>query len=322
MKKAKSVALCATLLLAASASAQLYPERSIRMVIPYTPGGNIDGVARRILNEWIGPFGQQIVVDNRGGAGGTIGTEIVAKAPANGYTILYGNIGPLAIGPHVYKNLGYDVFKDFAPVTLATISPFMLFVSTKVPVSSVKELIAYARERPGKLNYASSGVASGLHLTSELFAQVAKLELVHVPFKGIGPALPAIASGQIHLLTYPPSGAAPHVSSGLLRPLMVAGNKRSPRFPDSPTAAELGMPSFDSISWHAILAPAGTPAAAIQKLQQTFRTAIASPQLQKTMAEIDVELVGSTPAELEKFLRSENKKWGGLIRSAGIRLEQ
>jgi tripartite-type tricarboxylate transporter receptor subunit TctC len=322
MKKATSLALFATLLLAAPVLAQDYPERPIRMVIPYTPGGNIDGVARRILNEWTGPFGQQIVVDNRGGAGGTIGTEIVAKAPANGYTILYGNIGPLAIGPHVYKNLGYDVFKDFAPVTLATISPFMLFVSTKVPVTSVKELIAYAKERPGQLNYASSGVASGLHLTSELFAQVAKLELVHIPFKGIGPALPAIASGQIHLLTYPPSGAAPHVKSGLLKPLMVAGSKRSPHFPDSPTAVELGMPSFDSISWHAILAPAGTPATVIQKLHQTFKTAIASPQLQKAMAEIDVELVGSTPAELEKLLRSENKKWGGLIRSAGIKLEQ
>ncbi|MCC7486031.1 MAG: tripartite tricarboxylate transporter substrate binding protein [Burkholderiales bacterium] len=322
MKRATMIAFGATLLLGAPGFAQDYPQRAIRMVIPYPPGGNIDTVARRILNEWIGTFGQQIVIDNRGGAGGTIGTKIVAKASANGYTILYGNIGPLAIGPHVYQNLDYDVFKDFAPVTLATVSPFMLFVSTKIPVNSVKELIAYAKERPGKLNYASSGVASGLHLTSELFARVAQIELVHVPYKGIGAALPAIASGQIHLLTYPPSGAAPHVKSGLLKPLMVAGDKRSPHFPDAPTAAELGMPRFDSISWHAILAPAGTPPAAIRKLQQTFKAAIAPPQLQKAMAEIDVELVGSTPAELEKFLRSENEKWGGLIRSAGIRLEQ
>jgi tripartite-type tricarboxylate transporter receptor subunit TctC len=322
MNPTTMLGLATALLLATSAAyAQPYPDRPIRMVIPYTPGGAIDIVARRVTQEWVGKLGQQIVLDNRGGAGGTIGTEMVAKAPPNGYTILYGNIGPLSVGPHVYKKLGYDVFKDFAPVTIATSSPFMLFVSTKLPVNSVKELIAYAKERPGKLNYASSGSASGLHLTSELFARVAGLDIVHIPFKGIAPAVPEIAAGRVHILTYPPSGAEPHVKSGLLKPLMIAGPHRSPHYPDVPTSIEQGMPTFNSTAWHAILAPVGTPQPIVLKLQQTYTAAIAAPELQKSMAAIDVELVGSSPAELAKFLRSENDKWGTVIRAAGIKME-
>jgi tripartite-type tricarboxylate transporter receptor subunit TctC len=261
------------------------------------------------------------VVDNRGGAGGTIGTEMVAKAQPNGYTILYGNIGPLAVGPHLYKKLGYDVFKDFAPVTIASTSPFMLFVSTKLPVNSVKELIAYAKERPGQLNYASSGMASGPHLTCELFARVASIDIVHIPYPGLAPAVPEFAAGRLHLIAYPPAGAEPHVKSGLLKPLMVAGSRRSPRYPDVPNSVEVGMPTFDSTAWHAILAPAGTPQAIVLKLQQTFKSAITAPELQKYMAAIDVELVGSTPAELATYLRSENDKWSSVIRAAGIKLE-
>jgi tripartite-type tricarboxylate transporter receptor subunit TctC len=322
MRQAIRIALSATLLLTVHGSfGQGYPDRPVRMVIPYTPGGAIDTVARRIVNEWTPKLGQQIVVDNRGGAGGTIGTELVAKAPPNGYTILYGNIGPLAVGPHLYEKLGYDVLKDFAPVTLATSAPFMLFVSTKLPVNSVKELIAYAKERPGQLNYASSGMGSGLHLTSELFARTASLNLVHIPFKGIGVAVPELAAGRVHILTYPFSGAEPHVKAGRIKPLMIAGNRRSPHYPDVPTSMEEGMPSFDSAAWHAIVAPAGTPRALVAKLQQTFKAAVAAPELQKTMAAIDVELVASTPDELGKFLRAENDKWRKVIKAAGIKLE-
>ncbi|OGA45204.1 MAG: hypothetical protein A3F74_08110 [Betaproteobacteria bacterium RIFCSPLOWO2_12_FULL_62_58] len=322
MKPATMIGLGAALLLTVhAASGQSYPNRTIRMVIPYTPGGAIDTVARRIVHEWVGKLGQQIVVDNRGGAGGTIGTELVAKAPPNGYTILYGNIGPLAVGPHLYEKLGYDVFKDFAPVTLATSAPFMLFVSTKLPVNSVKELIAYAKERPGKLNYASSGMGSGLHLTSELFARVASINIVHIPFKGIGVAVPEMAAGRVHILTYPFSGAEPHVKAGLIKPLMIAGTRRSPHYPEVPTSVEQGMPSFDSAAWHAIVAPARTPRPVVLKLQQTFKAAVAAPELQKMMAAIDVELVGSSPEELAKFLRAENDKWRTIIRSAGIKLE-
>jgi tripartite-type tricarboxylate transporter receptor subunit TctC len=322
MKRSTSIGVCAALLLAAqTASGQVYPERPIRMVIPYPPGGAIDTVARRIVQEWVGKLGQQIVMDNRGGAGGTIGTELVAKATPGGYTILYGNIGPLSIGPHIYRKLGYDVFKDLAPVTLATSSPFVLFSSTTLPVTSVKELIAYAKARPGQLNYASSGVASGLHLTAELFAREASLQIVHVPFKGIGVAIPEIAAGRVHILTYPYSGAAPHVRAGRLRPLMSGGTRRSPQYPEVPTAIEEGMPGFHSTAWHAVVAPAGTPRPVVLKLQQTFRAAIASPELRKIMAVDDVELVGSSPAELAEFLRTENDKWGKVIRSAGISVD-
>ena len=322
MKRTTILGVCAALALAAgSASGLAYPDRPIRMVIPSPPGGAIDTVARRIVQEWVGRLGQQIVVDNRGGAGGTIGTELVAKAPPTGYTILYGNIGPLAIGPHLYKRLGYDVFKDFAPVTLAASAPFVLFSSTTLPVRSVNDLVAYARARPGQLNYASSGIGSGLHLTSELFARVASIQIVHVPFKGIGVAIPEIAAGRVHILTYPYSGAAPHVKAGRLRPLMSGGTRRSPHYPDVPTAAEVGMPGFHSTAWHAVVAPAGTPQPAVLKLQQTFAAAVAAPALRKIMAVDDVELVASSPAELARFLRAENDKWEKVIRSAGIKVD-
>lgn len=320
MKLTTALAGCAALLLAAQpASGQSYPDRPIRMVIPYPPGGAIDTVARRIVQEWAPKLGQQLVVDNRGGAGGTIGTELVARAPPSGYTILYGNIGPLAIGPHIYGKLGYDIFKDLAPVTLATSAPFVLFSSTTLPVGSVKELIAYARARPGQLNYASSGVGSGLHLTAELFARVASIKIVHVPFKGLGVAIPEIAAGRVHIITYPYSGAAPHVKAGRLRPLMSGGTRRSPHYADVPTAAEEGMPAFHSTAWHAVVAPAGTPRPVVVKLQQTFAAAIAAPELRKIMAVDDVELVGSSPAELAKFLRAEYDKWGEVIRAAAIK---
>lgn len=322
MNPSTTLGVCAALLLAAfPALGQVYPDRPIRMVIPYPAGGAIDTVARRIVQEWVGKLGQQLVVDNRGGAGGTIGTELVAKATPSGHTILYGNIGPLAIGPHIYKKLGYDVFKDLAPVTLATSSPFVLFSSTTLPVTSVKELIAYAKARPGQLNYASSGIASGLHLTAELFARVASIEIVHVPFKGIGVAIPEIAAGRVHILTYPYSGAAPHVKAGRLRPLMSGGRRRSPNYPEVPTAAEEGMPAFQSTAWHAVMGPAGTPRPIVQKLQQTFAAAVASPELRKIMAVDDVELVASSPAELARFLRAENDKWAKVIRSAGIKID-
>lgn len=304
---------------AAPVSCQPYPDRPIRVVIPYPAGGAIDTVARRIALEWAPKLGQQLVLDNRAGAGGTIGTELVAKAPPSGYTVLYGNIGPLAIGPHVYGKLGYDVFKDLAPVTLATSAPFVLFSSATVPVRSVKELIAYAQARPGQLNYASSGIGSGLHLTAELFARVASIKIVHVPFKGIGLAIPEIAAGRVHIITYPYSGAAPHVKAGRLRPLMSGGVRRSPHYPDVPAAAEEGMPAFHSTAWHAVMAPAETPRPVVLKLQQTFAAAATAPDLRRIMAVDDVELVASSPAELAKFLRVEYDKWGEVIRAAGIK---
>ncbi|MDH3439060.1 MAG: tripartite tricarboxylate transporter substrate binding protein [Betaproteobacteria bacterium] len=321
MKRASLTGLCGLFLLAAHAVfAQSYPERPIRMVIPFSSGGSIDTTARRIVAEWTELLGQQIVVDNRGGAGGTIGTEIVARATPDGYTILYANLGPLSIGPHLYKKLGYDVFKDLAPVSHATNAPFILFSSTKLPVKTVQELIAYAKAQPKQLNYASSGVGSGLHLTTELFAGAAGIEIVHVPFKGIGQAIPQLAGGQLHVLAYPYAGAISHIKAGRIRPLVTAAERRSPVLPDVPTSAEVGLPSFVSTAWHAIVAPHGTPRAVVDKLQKTFAAALEKPELRAIMDMTDVQLVGSSPAELGRFLRTENDKWRNVIRSAGISL--
>jgi tripartite-type tricarboxylate transporter receptor subunit TctC len=322
MKREILSSFCAALVLAAhTAFAQSYPERPIRMVVPFPAGGSIDTTARRIVAEWTELLGQQIVVDNRGGAGGTIGTEIVAKAEADGHTILYANLGPLSIGPHLYKKLGYDVFKDLAPISHATNSPFYLLSSTKLPVKSTQELIAYAKARPKQLNYASSGVGSGLHLTTALFAATAGIEIVHVPFKDISQAIPQLAAGQIHLLSYTYAGAISHMKAGRVRMLLTAAEHRSPVLPDVPTSAEAGLPSFVSTAWHAMVAPRGTPPAVIAKLQKTFAATLENPKLKALMEKADVKLVGSSPQDLSKFLRTENDKWSKLIRSAGVKIE-
>jgi tripartite-type tricarboxylate transporter receptor subunit TctC len=323
MKRSTILWILAALLFASHpAFGQGFPGRPIRMVIPFPPGGSIDTVARSIVQHWITNLGQQIVIDNRGGAGGTIGTELVAKAPADGYTILYGNAGPLAIGPNLYEKLGYDLFKDLAPVSQVTSSPFMIFASVTVPVSSVKELIAYARERPGRLNYASSGVGSGLHLVGELFKSVAGVDIVHVPFKGLGQAMPEIASGRVQLAVSTVAGMVPHVKAGRLKGIVSSGARRSPQLPDVPTCFEAGLPGLHSTSWHAIVAPAGTPKPVILKLQQTLATTLARPELREhLMTRDDAEPVGSTPEELARLLRSEYAKWGKVIKSVGVKVD-
>ena len=303
------------------ASGQPYPQRPIRMVVPFPPGGSIDTVARTIVPHWVASLNQQIVVDNRGGAAGTMGTELVAKAAADGYTILYGNAGPLAIGPSLYDKLGYDLFKDFAPVSQVTSSPFMIFASTALPVKSVSELIAYARARPGQLNYASSGVGSGLHLVGELFKSVASVDIVHVPFKGLGQAVAEIASGRVQLVVSTVAGMVPHVKAGRLQGIVSTGVHRSPQLPDVPTCIEAGLPGLQSASWHAIVAPAGVPKPVILKLQQTLAATLARQEVRdRLMAQDDAEAVGGTPEELASLLRSEYVKWEKVIKSIGVRV--
>ena len=304
------------------ASGQAFPNRPIRMVVPFPPGGSIDTVARSIAQRWVTNLTQQLVIDNRGGAGGTIGTELVARASADGYTILYGNAGPLSIGPHLYAKLGYDLFKDFAPVSQVTSSPFMIFAAASLPVNSVHELIAYARERPGQLNYATSGVGSGLHLMGELFKSVTGVNIVHVPFKGLGQAMPELASGRVQLAVSTAAGMAAHVKAGRMKGIVSSGARRSPQLPDVPTCFEAGIPGFHSTSWHAIVAPAGTPKPVVLKLQQTLAATLAIPELrdQLVMRE-DAEPVGSSPEELARLLRSESAKWGKVIQSIGVKAE-
>lgn len=301
---------------------QTFPDRPIRMIIPFPPGGSIDTVARTVAQRWSQTLNQQIVIENKGGAGGTIGTEVAAKARPDGYTILYGNAGPLSIGPHIYKKIGYDLFKDLAPVSQVTSSPFIIFATASMPFNTAAELAAYAKANPGKLNFASSGVGSGLHLVGELFKSVAGVDIVHVPFKGMNEALPELFSGRVQLAVSTAAGLIAQVKAGRLKAIVSSGTKRSPLLPQVPTGAEAGFPGFQSTSWHAIVAPAGTPKPAILKLQQTLAAALTDPELREKMAmREDAEPVGGSPEALGELLRSDSAKWGKIIKAIGVKAE-
>jgi len=312
----------AAALLTHTAFAQQYPARPIRVIVPFPPGGSIDIVSRSISQRWGALLGQQLVIDNRGGAGGTLGTQLVAQAPADGYTILYANSGPISIGPHLYPKLGYDVFRDFAPVSQTTSAPYVIFASASLPVSTPQQLIAYAKERPGQLNYASSGVGSGLHLTGELFKSVTGVDLVHIPFKGMGQAAPEIASGRVQLAVSTVPGVLPHVKAGRMKGIVSSGTRRSPTLPDVVTCREAGLPAFCSVSWHAVLAPAKTPKAVVAKLHRTLAETLSNAELKdQLLARDDADAIGGSPEELAKLLRSESAQYGKIIRKVGIKGE-
>lgn len=316
-----SGAVALSCLICAAAFAQSFPNRPIRMVIPFEPAGSMDAVGRALVESWAGLLKQQVVVDNRGGAGGTVGTTIVAKAVPDGYTMLYANLGPLSIGPSLYRKLGYDLFADFAPVSQVGSSPIVIFVLTTLPVQSVKDFVAYAKAKPGQLNFASSGIGSGLHLTGELFKSVAGIEMTHVPYKGVGQAASDIATGRVQVLVNTYSGTIGHVKSGRLRPIITGGARRSTHMPDVPTGAEAGYPAFQSTAWHAAVVPAGTPKAVVSYLHQTLIAALSTAELRSRFAALDVEPVGSSPEELSRFLRSEWEKWAKVIKSVGLELQ-
>lgn len=305
---------------AAALAQSTYPTRPIRMIIPFAPGGSIDTVGRVVSQHWSVALGQQIVIDNRGGVGGALGTEMVARATPDGYTLLYTNAGPLSIAPHMSPRPNYDVFRDFAPVTLVTSAPFILFSSATVPVNTISELIAYAKARPGQLNYASSGMGSGLHLMAELFKSVTGTDFVHVPFKGLGVAGPEIVSGRVHMLVNTYAGSVALHKAGRIRPLLNSGTTRSPQLPDVPTCMDANLPGFCSTSWHAVVAPAGTPPIAIRKLHGTLAATFANAELRAQLqSREDSEAIGKSPHETAVFLKNEHAKWGKLIQAAGIK---
>jgi tripartite-type tricarboxylate transporter receptor subunit TctC len=299
-----------------------FPSRPIRVVVPFPSGGSIDIVFRSIAQRWSPLLGQPVVVDNRGGAGGALGAKLVAAATADGYTLLYGNAGPLAIGPHLTPNIGYDIFKDFAPVSQTTSAPFMIFASAALPVANAQELIAFARQRPGQLNYASSGIGSGLHLMGELFKSVTGVDIVHVPFKGMGQAAPEIASGRVQLAVSTVPGVLPHVRAGRMKGIVSSGTRRSPQLPSVQTCTEAGIPRFCSMSFHALVAPAGTPRPAVARLHGTLAQALSDPELRAQLLKSeDSEAIGGTPDELAKLLRSESAKWSQVIKAIGVKGE-
>jgi len=306
----------ALLALAAAALGQGYPNRPVRLVVPLSPGGFADTPARIITPHLSEALGQQVFVDNRPGAGATIGTDFVAKSKPDGYTLLFTGT-PHVISPALYKNLPYDPLKDFESVLMVASGPYVLVVNPQLPVRSVQELIALAKAQPGKIDYASSGNGSAQHLVSALFASMAGIDLNHVPYKGSGPAMQDLLSGQVKVSFAGIPNVMPHVKAGKLRALAVSTPKRATDLPDVPTVAEAGVPGYDATLWLAVLAPAGTPSEIVQKLFTETAKVLRTPEVQQAIAPTGVEVSILGPHELPAFMRAEYEKWGKVARDTG-----
>ena len=313
--------VAAFLIPAGGAAAQSYPANPVRLVSPYPPGGANDILARIIGQKLGEDLGQQIVVENRGGATGNIGAELVAKAPPDGYTLLMGQASNLSINISLMGKLPFDPIKDFAPITLVATTPNLLVVHPSLPVKTVKDLVALAKAKPGSLNYASSGSGSAGHLAAELFKQVAHVNIVHIPYKGAAPALTDVVAGQAQLYFTSPISAQPFVRGGRLRMVAVTSLKRSPSMPDIPTVAESGYPDFDVVSWWGILAPAGVPREIISKLHMQIVKILAMPDVKAKLAEQGADAASNTPEQFAAYIKSEITKWGRLIKELGVKPE-
>ena len=315
--------LTALILVALSlpAAAQDYPTRPITLVVPYAAGGGNDAMARIVADKMSRTLGQQIVVENRAGAGGTIATRQVAKSAPDGYTLVIGGTGTLAVNPTLYANVGYDPRKDFAPVGLIGASALVVLVHPSVGAKSIPELIELARREPGKLTYASAGVGSGIHLGTVLFEHMAGVKLTHVPYRGSGPALTDLIGGHvaIYFSSLPP--AVQLIKDGKVRALAVTGSKRANALPDLPTVAEAGLPGYESVLHYGIVAPAGTPRPIIDKLNAALREAVAAPDTQERMAADGTEPLASTPEGYAADIDREETKWSAIVRQSGARAE-
>ena len=301
--------------------AQNYPVKAIRLVVPQPPGGGNDVIARMISQKLSVALKQQIAVDNRAGAGGLIGADVAAHSPADGYTLLLGNVATLAIIPNVQKKMPYDALKDFAPVSLIASAPLLVVVHPSVPVHSIKQLIVLARAKPGQLNYASNGVASSTHLATEMFKMMTRTDLVHVPYKGLGPATTDLLSGQMQLMFSSAVAMMPHVQAKRLRAIAMTGAKRSTAIPDIPTVAESGVPDYEAGSWYGILAPTGTPREIIDLLNREIVAAVRSPEITDRLVAEAVIPIGNSPAEFSAHLQKEYTRIGNVIRSSGAKFD-
>ncbi|MGE8317441.1 MAG: Bug family tripartite tricarboxylate transporter substrate binding protein [Comamonas sp.] len=298
-----------------------WPGRPIKWVVPFPPGGAMDAIARTLGEQAARELGQPFVIENRPGAGGNIGADYVAKQSADGYTIMITSIG-MATNQALYSKLSYDPVKDFAPVSLLAVVPNVLVVNAaKSADKSVKDVLAHARREPGKLTYASAGNGTSIHLAGEMFASLAGLHLLHVPYKGSGPAVTDMLGGQVDLMFDSITSARPHIQSGKLRALGVTTARRSSALPDVPTIAEAGVPGYEVSPWFAVFAPAGTPAAVVARLNQVLNGAMKQPDTLKKLEAVGAEPIGSTPQELAAHLNRELDRWGRLIKERNIRLD-
>ena len=302
------------------AQAQQYPARPVRVVVPFAPGGAVDLVARTIAPRLTDALGQTVVVDNRGGAGGTIGTDIVAKARPDGHTLLVASMG-VAVNAVLYPKLPYDTLKDLAPITTLGEQPNIMVVHPSVAARSVGELLALARAKPGQVTYGSGGVGSNSHLATVLLVQMAKADLLHIPYKGLGPAITELVGGQVQLVVSNVSTALPHVRSGRLRLLAVTSGKRFPLFPDTPTVSEAGVPGYESSGWYGMWVTAGTPQAVVTMLNRETTRILDSHAIREQFDAQGLQPMPTSPEVFGKRLREEIRKWGPAVRASGARPE-
>ena len=315
-----SLVAAVSLFAAAEAPGQGYPTRSIRIVAPSTPGDAPDVIARLVAERLSAALGQQVVVENRPGAGGVVGSEIVAKSAPDGYTLIMGNAGSHGINAAVYSKLPYDILKDFAPVSQIAIAPNIFVVNPGLPVTTIPEFIAYAKARPGQLSYASGGNGSSSHMSMELLKSMAGIDVVHVPYKGSTPALTDVISGQDAVMSVNMPPAVPHVKSGRLRALAVTTRSRTPSMPDLPTVAE-SLPGYETVAWFGVLAPAGTPKDVVNRLSMEIAKIARSPDMRERLEGMGAEPVGSTPEEFGAVMARDIAKWTALAKSVGIKID-
>jgi len=298
-----------------------YPSRPIAMVVGFQPGGGTDTVAR-ILAKTVGDnVKQQVVVENKAGAGGNIATDYVAKAAPDGYTLLLGNVGSLTVAPHIVAKLPYDPLRDFSPITMAVVFANVLVVQPDLPAKTLAEFVALAKAKPGTITYASSGIGGAGHLAGELLKVVAKIDIVHVPYKGGGPAMQGMLGGQVQAFFATPVSVGGHLKSGRVRALATTGPKRAELLPDVPTVAESGYPGYEAMNWYAYVAPAKTPKAIIDRLHREIVKALAAPEVIELLKKQGLEPSSSTPEELGRYIKSEYDTWGKVVKEAGIKAQ-
>jgi len=305
---------------AASVLAQGYPDKPLKLVVPFPPGGPTDIVGRLVAQKLAEGIGQPVVVENRPGAGGTVGSTAVARAPADGYTLLYGST-TLAIAPSLYRDLAYDPRTAFAPISLVSRGPIIAAVNAQLPAKTLKDFIALAKSSPGRINYGSAGSGTPPHLAAELFKTVAGVDLVHVPYKGGGPAVSDLAGGQVQVIFEGLPTLLPHIKSGKVRALAITGAKRDPALPEVPTFAEAGLPGYDANFWNGLVAPAGTPAEVIARLNSVLVQALATPEVHAAFVRLGLEAAGTTPQQFGDFIAAEIDKWARVVKASGAKID-
>jgi len=310
------------LALAGGALAQgVYPNRPVSMVVGFAPGGGTDTVARILAKTLGDALGQQVVVENKAGAGGNIATDYVAHAAPDGHTLLLGNVGSLTVAPHMIENLPYDPLRDFAPITMAVVFANVLVVQSSLPVHTLAEFVKLAREKPGTITYASAGIGGAGHLAGELLKMMAKIDIVHVPYKGGGPAMQGMLGGQVASFFATPVSVGGHIKSGKVRAIATTGPKRADLLRDVPTVAESGYPGYEAMNWYAYVAPAQTPQDIIERLNREIVKALAAPEVVALLHKQGLEPSSSSPAELARYIKSEYETWGKVVKQAGIKAQ-